>query len=148
MLTIREIDGEPPVIEGIINTTAISPVYDSAEDAAFCENVIADNDRYNKVGITEDDISVVFEMGPLCDYGGATGTYGVRRFRAALDAMDRSKVRKVGERWFTASKAVKAGPVRLCQGPRCNVDISHTHGRTRFCSPRCQRMAAKAGGSE
>ena len=122
--------------------------YTVEEDAAFCEGVIKDNERWNKIGIPEADISVCFEMSAHCNWGGRGGTFSPRRFKAALDAMSRSRVVRIGDRWFpqgtSNTKARKRVGTRVCEGPRCSVDISHMHGRARFCSPRCRTAASKA----
>ena len=122
--------------------------YTTAEDAKQCEDIIIDNDRWNKVGISEDDISVCFEMSAACNWGGRGSTFSARRFKAALAGMTVRHVTKIGERWFsqgtTNTKARKRVGARICQGPKCSVDISHTHGRTRFCSPKCRIAASKA----
>lgn len=126
----------------------ILPLYDTSEDASFLEAIIIENETFNKTGISENDILVCFEMSHLCNYGGAGNTFTAKRFRLALLAMHRSKVTRIGERWFQTgtsnTKARKTAGTRQCQGPHCDTDISHTHGRTKFCSPRCRTAYSRS----
>lgn len=120
-------------------------------DAGFIENVVKDNDHWNRHGITAPDISVCLEMSWLCDY---RSTFTVARFRAALEAArSDGLIRQVGDRWFHRdSPYLKAllsddKPARTCSGPRCDKAIQWDR-RGLYCSPKCQQAAARKRASE
>lgn len=116
-------------------------------DALFILGVITDNDHWNSNGITEDDISVVFEMSDRCRWG---ETFSVRRFQRALKLLDAPPrvVVKRGARWFTyANERVEsfdASGARVCARSGCARDISHLRTDARYCSPGCQNRAKRA----
>lgn len=108
-------------------------------DARFCESVITGNERFNKLGISDTDVAICFEMSDLCDWG---GSYTSARFKRALGAM--TGVVKVGDRWYPAhSRNIdKAREVldekrgRVCARGGCNVAL--TRANSKYCSPRCR----------
>lgn len=117
--------------------------YDTKQDAAALAVHIAACDN----GISEDDVSVCFEMSPLCNWGPPDSTFTVTRLRQALKAMPKDKFKKVGSVWYPTHgrkmMSDDAPMVRICEAPRCKVDISHRPRQTHFCSRACRQKVAR-----
>ncbi len=110
------------------------------QDAAFLELMIDDNGSWNRKGISDEDLQVLFEYSHLCNWGGfplKTNTFSVKRFRAALDAMRPTKVQKVGDHWYTADKAPDAKQV-TSQPTRAAV--ARKPRKTTTTPPRTKRL--------
>ncbi len=129
-------------------------------DAAVLAEIIHDNDHWNTLGISEDDVAVCFEMSPVCQWGSG---FSAARYKRALDALrDLPDVARRGHRWFTQpSRALdrvdKRGEVvcarvgcgkKLALGPPDpgdDPDAPRQRSDAIFCSDRCRVMASRKG---
>lgn len=120
-------------------------------DVSFLRGVIIDNERWNSAGISEGDLSVVFEMSEVCAWG---RDYAVSRFKQALQALGQAGgVTERAKRWYAVCnptlEAIDERGARVCGRRGCGRDISHLRLDARFCSPGCRnRVARRQQGSD
>ncbi len=107
-------------------------------DSDFLLKEIHANEKWNSHGISEQDLSVLFEMSHLCDYG-SSKSFSHKRFKEALDGLDPARVKRVGDYWYTIRSAPST--VRVCQAPKCDKVINHRREGVLYCSDRCKTKA-------
>lgn len=120
-------------------------------DAAFLRGVILDNEHWTQAGITEADLSVVFEMDARCGWG---SDFTVRRLRRALAVLSEagvgSGVVERAGRWFAVTnptlETIDERGARVCARKGCGRDISHLRASSRYCSDRCGNLVRRRRG--
>ncbi len=125
-----------------------SPQSEEELDARLLESIVIDNERFNRLGIPEADIEVVFWGSLRCDWG---ETFSITRFRRALKAMRTEVVVNVTGRWFPRMSpnaaahrdATDEKGTRICARRGCKVEISEMRADAEFCSSGCRNRARR-----